>query len=567
MSRKRWIRLAPALALVTATGLGLGSDAARAQQGASAPAPAPGLAVVGGPAVVAVSGPTLPNNIQVVRFQGPAGVLVEVLGPAPEPAPIGDGHGLLTVGLKVGTPYRLHVFNLPDRPGAELFPVIEVVGHLHRPPGIDPGKYPIRVVFTASDFEDVADRGRLVTQVIYLEDPEQALPITLPKDEIPVVSLNPSEEPLRVAAALGRVMAIVRMGGRHPTADDPGFGAYGVVGPNCGNPCPFTQAEGARCTVPCGPVCGTPPPPGRTWLPKDEYLCDGGDHGAPAGRGGDGGLSGIDPKDAVIQFDDGRRSRTLPTNTVCIYAPRFSEVRTSIGPNENLIVVGTVGAKIVEKDASESGLQGPKRMTQNQGAEAALHRARASALGSRTRAGVHNTPVAALGYDNATHLAAKVTPQGAELMNLRMKAALMKERQKFVGIKTAESAVITGITEGAGAMVMTWTPRETVGVETPPLRPGLAVIKRVSTGEAEAGDTVTFVIQYRNMGNTPIRAVTVIDSLLPRLGYVKGSARGPKGTAFTSEENSAGSTELKWVLPDAVPPGVEGHVSFQAVVR
>jgi hypothetical protein len=69
------------------------------------------------------------------------------------------------------------------------------------------------------------------------------------------------------------------------------------------------------------------------------------------------------------------------------------------------------------------------------------------------------------------------------------------------------------------------------------------------------------------MGNTPIRDVTVFDSLLPRLAYVKGSARGPKGTAFSSEENRVGSTELKWVLPAAVPPGVEGHVSFQAVVR
>ena len=84
---------------------------------------------------------------------------------------------------------------------------------------------------------------------------------------------------------------------------------------------------------------------------------------------------------------------------------------------------------------------------------------------------------------------------------------------------------------------------------------------------AFAGDTLTFVIQYRNMGNTPIREVTVVDSLLPRLGYVKGSAQGPRGTAFTAEENSVGSTELRWVLPAPVPPGVEGHVSFQAVVR
>jgi uncharacterized repeat protein (TIGR01451 family) len=528
--------------------------------------PAPGLAAVGAPVVVNTS-PSLPIDTQVVRFQGPEGVRVEVLGPQPESAPVGDGKGLLTVGLKVGTPYRLRVTNLPDRPGAEVYPVIEIVGHLHRPPGIDPGKYPIRVVFTHSDFEDVADRGRLVTQVIYLEDPDQALPITLPKDEIPVVSLNASEEPLRVATALGRVMAIVRTGGRHPTADDPGFGAYGVVGPGVGSPCPFTQAEGARCTVPCGPVCGTPPPPGRTWLPKDEYLCDGGDHGEAAHFGGNGGLRGIDPRDAVIRFDDGRRVRALPTNTVCIYAPRFAEVRVSIGPNENLTVAAAVGAKYVEKEASESGRQGPKRMTQNLGAEAALHRARASGLGSRTHAGVHSDLSGVLAYDNAAHLAGKVTVQGAELAKLRLKAAGMKERVKFAGINTAESAVITGVTEGAGQTVMTWTPRETVGVETPPNRPGMAVIKRVSVGEAEAGDTVTFVIQYRNMGNTPIREVTVVDSLLPRLGYVKGSAKGPKGTVFTAEENRAGSSELKWVLPTPLAPGAEGHVSFEAVVR
>jgi len=569
-----------ALSLASAVAAGLGSADSRAQDaapaGAARPAPlvfsnppeaAPGTAVVGGPEVTAPAGPVLPPEIQVVRFQGPAGVKVEVLGPNPEPVPVGDGHGLLTVGMKVGTAYRLRLSDLPDRPGAEIYPVIEVVGHLHRPQGIDPGKYPIRVVFGDADFEEVADRGRLVTQVIYLEDPAQALPISLPKDEIPVVSLNASEEPLRVAAALGRVIAIVRMGGRRPTAEDNGFGAYGVVGPGAGGPCPFAQGEGVRCPVPCGPVCGTPPPPGRSWIPKDEFLCDGGDHGDPARFAGDGGLSGIDPKDAVIRFDDGRRARVLPTNVVCVYAPRFSEVRTSVGPNESLTVTSIAASRFVEKEASESGRQGPKRMTQNQGAEAARNRSRASGLGSRTRAGVHGNLQNAVAYENAAHLAGKVTAQRTELAKIREKAAGMKERVKFQGIKTAESAVITGITEGAGQTVMSWTPRETVGVETPPNRPGLAVIKRVSAGEAEAGDTLTYVIQYRNMGNTPIHDVTVVDSLLPRLGYVKGSALGPKGTAFTSDENRAGSTELRWVLPAAVPPGVEGHVSFQAVVR
>ncbi len=314
-------------------------------------------------------------------------------------------------------------------------------------------------------------------------------------------------------------------------------------------------------------MVGTPPPPGLAWLPKDEFLCDGGDHNETAHYGGDGGLRGIDPRDAMIQFDDGRRSRLLPTNMVCIYAPRFAEVRTSVGPNEALVVAGAYNSKQVVKEAAELGRQGAKRLTQNQGAEAARVRERATAMASRTRAGVHSDTKAASNYDQTVHIAGNVKIQGTELSRSKEKPVGIKERVKFQGIKTAESAIVTGVAEGAGQTVMTWTPRETVGVEAPPKRPGLAVVKRVSAGEAEAGDTLTFVIQYRNMGNTPIHAVTVVDSLLPRLGYVKGTAMAPKGTVFTAEENRAGSTELKWVLPGPVPPGVEGHVSFEAIVR
>jgi uncharacterized repeat protein (TIGR01451 family) len=529
---------------------------------------APAPVVTEAPPATAPEAPALPPQVQVVRFQGPEGLKVDVLGPNPEPVPVGDNHGIATVGLRVGTAYRLRLSNLPERPGAELFPVIEVVGHLHRPNTIDPGKYPIRVVFTQEDLDDVNDHGRLVTQVVYLEDPELALPISLPKDEIPIVNLNPAEEPLKVAAALGRVMAIVRMGGRRPTPEEATTGMYGPPAmPGGIGPCPFTHDGAARCPVACGPACGAPPPPGMPWLPKDEYLCDGGDHGEAAHFGGDGGLRGINPRDAVVRFDDGRRPRALPTNMVCIYAPRFAEVRVAVGPNEALLVEAPLRTKLVQKEALEAARQGPRRMVRNQGAELARVRERPSGLAADVRPGIHSDQKAAVAYDQAAHIAVAVKPVDAELARTRAKAMLAKERERPVGIKTAESAIVTGRVASASAAVMTWTPRETVGVETPPNRPGLAVIKRVSAGEAEAGEVVTFVIQYRNMGNTPIHDVTIVDSLLPRLGFVPGSSRGPKGTTFTVDDNVAGSTELKWVLPGPVPPGVEGHVSFQAVVR
>ncbi len=109
---------------------------------------APGTAAIGPGATAPPSAPALEPDIQVVRFQGPPGLTVEVLAPAPDPVPAGDGGGILTVGLKRGVGYRLRVSNIPERPGVALFPVIEVVGHLHRPPDIDPAKYPIRVIFS-----------------------------------------------------------------------------------------------------------------------------------------------------------------------------------------------------------------------------------------------------------------------------------------------------------------------------------------------------------------------------------------------------------------------------------
>lgn len=537
------------------------------------PIPAPvagstGMAVVEGGG--APMSPVLPAEIQVVRFHGPAGVTVEVLGPAPEPFAGGDGHGLATVGMRVGVGYRLRLANLPDRPGAELFPVIEVIGHLHRPADLDPFKFPIRVTFTEDDLRDAVDRGRLVTLIVYLEDPEQSLPITLPKDEIPVVTLSPAEEPLRVAKALGRVMAIVRLGGRQPSADEmngDGLASVGLTGLGAPIRCPFVGPDNAPCGIPCGPVRGTPPPPGRPWVPRDEYLCDGGDRAEPVHFEGDGNLRGIDPRDAVMQFSDGRRPRLLPTNLVCIYAPRFAEVRASVGPNENLIVERPARAEFSERQVMTASRQYPRRLAQNEAAEVDRGRLRASGLVGRVYPGGHTELRVLAGFSNGTHIVNHVLMQWPEQSSGRQKPITTRDRELALGIKTAESAVLTGIVQGAGEQVMAWPAREMVGVEVPPNRPGMAVIKRVSAGVAEAGEVVTFVIQFRNMGNTPILAVSIIDSLLPRLEYMAGSAVGPKGTVFTAGENRVGSTELRWDLPGAVAPGAEGYVSFDARVR
>ncbi len=522
---------------------------------AQSPPPAAGAEVVEA---------VLPTDVQVVRLRVPEGVRVEVFGPAAEPWPLPNADPTL-VGMRVGTSYRLRVFNIPNRPGVELYPVVQIVGHIHRPPAVDPGRFPIRINLSDLDLEDAMDRGRLVTEAVYLEDPEQALPLSLPKDEIAVATLTPLEDPAKVASALGRVVAIVRIGGRTPMPEEvPDPEALLNVAPR---PCPFASGEGGRCPLPCGPVRGTAPPAGRPWLPRDEYLCDGGDRAEALHFGGDGNLQGIDPRDAVIQFRDDRRPRVLPTNVVCLYAPRFAAVRTSLGPVQAEAVQPLRGVDILERQVTGERLEGPERFVKNETAVINRHRSRASAVSERIVVFEAKELRILESFNVETRIGGHVQLEIVETRKQLMKGAIAKESTPPLTIKTAEGLVVTGLVQGAGQQVTSWKPQETAGVEVPPNKPGLAVLKRVSAGVAEPGDVVEYAIQYRNMGNVPITAVSVIDSLLPRLEYVARSAKGPAGTVFTAGENRVGGTELRWDLPGAIAPGQEGVVLFRAKVR
>jgi uncharacterized repeat protein (TIGR01451 family) len=309
----------------------------------------------------------------------------------------------------------------------------------------------------------------------------------------------------------------------------------------------------------------------RASLPRDEYLCDGGDRGIPAAVGTSGRVSGIEPRDTVVGFNIGLKGRStpriLPTNVVCVYAPRFAEVRVGTGTNENVDIQSVKTDKLLAKPAQTTAKAASKRLVQNQSAELARAPSRAAGLKGRLFASEESNargPSAFSGSELRVQIRQRQT---AELVRKRQKPALMKERIRLDGIKSAESPVVTGIVQGASEAVRVWAPHDMTGVETPPNRPGLAVIKRASAVEAEPGDTLTYVITYRNMGNTPITAVSIVDSLLPRLEYVKGTSRGPEGTAFTTAINRVGSTELHWELPGVLAPGATGHVSFQAIVR
>jgi hypothetical protein len=118
-------------------------------------------------------------------------------------------------GMQIGPVYRLKVTEIPNHPGRELFPTIEVIDRLYPPQGLAL-RYPIPVELTQEELE-LAAQNMFVTRVIYIEDPSIALPVRQKSnDEQRWMEARRGEDPLVVADSLGRPVAILRIGGRVP---------------------------------------------------------------------------------------------------------------------------------------------------------------------------------------------------------------------------------------------------------------------------------------------------------------------------------------------------------------
>ncbi len=130
------------------------------------------------------------------------------------------------VGLQIGQVYRLRVTQIERHPGAELYPTVELVSRLFPPPGLAL-KFPVPIVFSQEELE-MALRGHFVTRVVYLENPNEALPVQDKKGQQRVFEVGQGEDPLQTADLLGRPVAIVRIGSRVPTRDELNPFGYGA---------------------------------------------------------------------------------------------------------------------------------------------------------------------------------------------------------------------------------------------------------------------------------------------------------------------------------------------------
>lgn len=150
------------------------------------------------------------GSFQPVAFSGPEGTTFSL----PNQGAFAESEPRLMAGLMVGAVYRFRITNIPLSAGAELYPTVELIGRTYPPAGLET-LYPIPINVSESDLRDALE-GRLVTRVIYLEDPQTATPLAQKRTESRPTELMLSQDPLAVADSKGRPIAVVRIGSVAP---------------------------------------------------------------------------------------------------------------------------------------------------------------------------------------------------------------------------------------------------------------------------------------------------------------------------------------------------------------
>ena len=161
-------------------------------------------------------GGPLPGYYQPVKISVPDGVKISLVTAGNFGAP---QNGPRQAAFLIGQVYRLKTTHIPLHAGVEVFPTIELIDRLYPPLGQE-FQFPVPIQISMNDLIQAAN-GKMITRVVYVEDPLQALPIAEENNQQLGFDVAESDDPLLVADSLGRPIAILRMGARIPGPDGP----------------------------------------------------------------------------------------------------------------------------------------------------------------------------------------------------------------------------------------------------------------------------------------------------------------------------------------------------------
>jgi uncharacterized repeat protein (TIGR01451 family) len=554
-------------------------------------------------------GGPLPGFFQPVEIKAPSGALISLAADGQFDEP---GQGSRKVGLLIGSVYRLRVTGIRMAAGLEVFPTVEIIDRTYAPIGMEL-RFPIPIELSQEDLR-LALEGKFVTRVIYLENPRNALPVRENPQQQEWFDVRPGQDPLAVADALGRPVAILRLGGRVPVSDessDPSFLFGSPPYVSCpsqpqktagSEKPPLMSKKGNRPEVkiisppsthgdavqtaaisaypidetdmeqnPPLPVAAYPPwaPPGiRQPWPADEYLRDGGACSVPVGAPGPSGIAGLQMEDTVAVYDtlDGRTLVT-PSNDVYIYSPRFSVVRQVVGLvlNEQRDRLSNVSLNTSLAAPTVIQKIGATKQQVQLGDEISARPAHAFRM--KQGDGALSSELGPRGFQNGfkPYENISVVRNGTYVNS----EGMMLARGHQAAVAWSHEQAVQVILDLRGAMAAVRD--EQVGIvytaEVPPGNPKLRIVKLASTPYALPGEEVWFTLRFDNIGNQTIGNVTIIDSLSTRLEYVEGSAQCSRESKFCTQPNEGESLVVRCELAKPLEVGKGGVIRFCCRVR
>ena len=545
-----------------------------------------------------IIGKGLAGSFQSVRVTVPTSGQVTVYNGGPQTGVTLAAPAQFSIG--VGCAYRLKIAGMPEFPGVELFPSIEIFDRLHPPPGRE-YDFPVPIAITTDEIQKAIDGG-MVTKVVYLEQPQLAVTGDLAPALLNRV-LPPDRNLLIEADRLGRPMILLRLGGRIPDEGHPDDGFFMPPAPLQieQHPAKPSAADVGRTVLVDKATIFTPAVPrseteqeialglaqrrglGRPTSPRpvgllepalppweiypDEYLLDGGDralpvHETPSHR------EGLDTEDAVAEYRDSKgRPHIVPTNRVAIYSPRFGNVGTTSGIEAGITVTGSLAAVDLRRGEGLKNRAVISDHEQRMPLESVRTRSRADGFENQQReAAAHQATLLSQNLDLAGTIE-DVQNLKAPEMRQALRAKIARMRQNAIAWSRNEYPMIRATVAGAQEVTIKYAPSEIVGIDDR-RKPGrIEIVKLADRQTALPGEIVTFRIEYENAGDLPLTDVTIVDNLTPRLDYVGETGVSSRPAIFGATDNGEGSVILSWKLNEALPGKARGFVTFKARVR
>ena len=552
--------------------------------------------------------PELSHYTQPVRIEVPENATVAIWNEGSfKPAQPNS----VMAGLTVGPVYRIKITDIKGHPGLEVYPSVEMLDRLYPPEGLAT-EHPVEIAIHYNDLLQIA-RGKMVTKVIYLEDPITALPYRQQESHQSSFDVGFQEDPLGVAARLGRPMAILRMGTRAPIPSDqtgnfeffsPPVKIYKnqkptpaqqenadpQVSKQTGITRPVSYAQptshkavyewrmnaanmqstdtGVGC-VPCPPAlsgcvnCNPQKPVRRA----DEFICDGCDRLPQARVDGNWKVSGLGIEDTIGHFDtlEGE-TIVVPSNRVCIYSPRFAAVRKvyNLGHSNSSTSLASFRKKNYSEqtrghELSSSSLQ-QLRLQSNKAsyrANSFKDHARSTVVDNTIQLVGSYATLKAFGNLQLIKFGRFENTESARL-NLGMQSALAWDIDvaSQMTVKNAQAVIVNDIS----------TIQEVVASESES-HPTLRLCKLASRISAKPGEEVDFTIRFDNVGSERIGNVTIIDNLSPRLEFMPKSASCTLDARLVTTLNEAGSLRLSWEITKPIDKATGGVIQFKCRVR